>query len=135
MLPHSPRGRTRIVNGEAAGARRVVAHGDNPFASQTIVHASEELSIVSDEDIIADYCVTEVYNTDVIKKRIESLPQEILAQVSAETMAVAANSTPATMRRYLKWSLGWCFRERMERLGFSECAQNELVGLLSVSEG
>ena len=83
-------------------------HGNTVFfctagKDRTGIVAAEILRIcgVSDDDIIADYSITEVYNEEVIRARIESLPKEILEQVSPETMAKAAASKPETMREYL----------------------------------
>lgn len=100
---------------------------------RTGIIAAEVLRLcgVSDEDIVADYCVTEIYNAEVIRRRIESLPPEILAQVSPETMAIAADSKPDTMRRYLAWSREWGFSTQMDSLGFSAAAQRELKSLLT----
>ncbi len=74
---------------------------------------------VCDEDIIADYAVTEIYNEEVIRFRIASIPKEILENVSVETMAKAASSKPETMREYLAWSKGFHFAERAAAHGFS----------------
>ncbi|MBR4696578.1 MAG: hypothetical protein IKO94_10915, partial [Selenomonadaceae bacterium] len=65
-----------------------------------------------------------------IQQRIRSLPPEILAQISPETMKKAADSSPATMVRYLSWSREYGFSERMDKLGFSIMAQSELKTLL-----
>ena len=81
---------------------------------------------VCDEDIIADYAVTEIYNEEVIRARIASIPKEILENVSPETMAKAASSRPETMREYLAWSKEFSFAERAAARGFSCEAQEEL---------
>ena len=86
---------------------------------------------VSDEDIIADYSITEVYNEEVIRARIESIPKEILAQVSPETMALAASSKPETMRRYLRWSAEWGFADVMDKNGFTTEKQSRLKAALT----
>ena len=100
---------------------------------RTGIIAAEVLRLcgVSDESIVADYCVTEIYNTEVIRQRIESLPPEILKQVSPETMADAASSRPGTMHRYLAWSKEWDFCAQMNGLGFSAESQRELKRLLT----
>ena len=100
---------------------------------RTGIVAAEVLRLcgVSDQCIVSDYCVTEVYNAEVIRQRIESLPPEILEQVSPQTMAVAADSSPDTMRRYLAWSEEWGFCTQMNGLGFSTEAQRELKFLLT----
>lgn len=99
---------------------------------RTGIIAAELLRLcgVSDEDIVADYSVTEIYNAEAIQQRIRSLPPEILAQISPETMKKAADSSPATMVRYLSWSRKYGFSERMDKLGFSIMAQSELKTLL-----
>ncbi len=81
---------------------------------------------VSDEDIIADYAITEIYNEVVIRARIASIPEEILKNVSPETMAKAASSKPETMREYLAWSKSFCFAERVAAVGFSFEMQGKL---------
>lgn len=81
---------------------------------------------VSDEDIIADYCVSEIYNACVIQKRIAAIPKEILAQVSPETMAQAADSKPETMRRYLAWAEEFALLPKVGKIGFSDELQNDL---------
>ncbi len=81
---------------------------------------------VSEEDITADYSVSEIYNACVIKKRIAAIPKEILAQVSPETMAQAADSKPETMRRYLAWAEEFALLSKLERSGFTGELQKDL---------
>ena len=78
------------------------------------------------EDITADYSVSEIYNACVIKKRIAAIPKEILAQVSPETMAQAADSKPETMRRYLAWAEEFALLSKLERSGFTGELQKDL---------
>lgn len=76
------------------------------------------LSGVGKEDIIADYCVTEVYNADVIMKRLDSLPADIRAQISPESMELAAASKAETMEHLLNWMEENDFPALMEKYGF-----------------
>ena len=85
---------------------------------------------VSDEDIIADYAVTEIFNHAVIKARLAAIPREILDQVSPETMAKALDSKPETMRAYLAWSEEFGFPSAIASHGFSYEMQAELKELL-----
>ena len=84
------------------------------------------LSGVSDEDIIADYSITEIYNEQVIRAHLAAIPKEILDQVSPETMAKAANSKPETMREYLAWSKEFGFSKVMDEEGFTYDMQKAL---------
>ncbi len=103
---------------------------------RTGIIAAEILKLcgVSDRDIISDYAVTEIYIAEVIKKKLDSLPKEILAEISPETMEAAAFSKPETMERYLKWSAGFGFLSQMEKNGFSKELQGKLTEALSVQK-
>ena len=98
---------------------------------RTGIIAAEILRIcgVCDEDIIADYAVTEIYNEEIIRSRIASIPKEILENVSAETMAKAASSKPEIMREYLAWSKNFRFAENIASQGFSFEMQEKLRNL------
>ncbi len=87
---------------------------------------------VCDEDIIADYSITEIYNETVIRKRLESIPKEIMDQVSPETLAMATASKAETMREYLKWSADYGFYDVMNEHGFSYEMQRDLKACLLV---
>ena len=95
---------------------------------RTGIIAAEILRLcgVCDEDIIADYAITEIYNEEIIRSRIASIPKEILAHVSAETMAKAASSKPEIMREYLAWSKNYRFAEKAAAQGFSFEMQEQL---------
>ena len=102
---------------------------------RTGIIAAEILKLcgVSDEDIIADYSITEIYNEEVIRARIASIPKEILDQVSPETMALAASSKPETMKRYLNWSSEYGLFKVLDKCGFTAEKQKELAALLLIS--
>ncbi len=86
---------------------------------------------VSDEDIIADYCITEVYNAPVIKAKLDSIPKEIMEQVSPETLARATYSKPEVMKEYLDWLKGYHFPEVINEKGFTFEMQEELKNSLN----
>ncbi|MBR2526962.1 MAG: tyrosine-protein phosphatase [Blautia sp.] len=99
---------------------------------RTGIIAAEILRIcgVSDEDIIADYAVTEIYNEKYIQARLAALPREILNQLSPETMARATASKPETMRAYLAWSKESGFPSMLHSHGFTYEMQARLKELL-----
>ncbi len=70
------------------------------------------------EDIIADYVLTEIYNEDVILKRLQSLPEDMKAQIPPEKMEMAASSKAATMKQLLDWMDGHDFVGLMADRGF-----------------
>lgn len=88
---------------------------------------------VSHEDIIADYCITEVYNADVIQARIRSLPEDMKAQISPEAMELAAASKASTMQKLLDWMETNDFSALMDKNGFDEESRKTLRSKL-VSE-
>ncbi len=79
---------------------------------------------VCDEDIIADYAITEIYNEKMIRSLLASIPKETLEKIPPETMAKAIGSKAETMREYLAWSRDFRFTERIAELGFS-CEMQE----------
>lgn len=85
---------------------------------------------VRDEDIIADYCVTEIYNAKVIEARINSLPEAMKAEIPAEKMSLATNSKPETMKSLLSWMREQDFPLLMEERGFGAEEVKRLRGLL-----
>lgn len=95
---------------------------------RTGIIAAEILRIcgVSDEDIIADYAITEIYNSEVIRKRLKAIPKEIMDQVSPETMEKALLSKAETMQEYLEWSEGFHFSDRIHEQGFTYEQQKAL---------
>ena len=99
---------------------------------RTGIIAAEILRIcgVSDEDIIADYSMTEIYTREVIKSIIENIPKENLMLISPETMARADTSKPETMREYLTWSSEFGFSDRINEKGFTFKMQDELKNRL-----
>ncbi len=102
---------------------------------RTGIIAAEILRLcgVCDEDIIADYSITEIYNEEVIRARLAAIPKEIMDQVSPETMAMAANSKAETMREYLAWSKEFGFSKVMNEEGFTFEMQRTL-GKIMVTE-
>ncbi len=76
------------------------------------------LAEVRREDIIADYVLTEIYNEDVILKRLQSLPEDMKAQIPPEKMEMAAASKAATMKHLLDWMDEHDFIGRMAERGF-----------------
>jgi len=84
----------------------------------------------SDEDIIADYCVTEVYNASVIQAKLDSIPKEIMEQVSPETLSRATYSKPEVMKEYLEWLKGYDLLSIMDEKGFTYKMQEELKKIL-----
>ena len=84
----------------------------------------------SDEDIIADYCVTEVYNASVIQAKLDSIPKEIMEQVSPETLSRATYSKPEVMKEYLEWLDGYDLLTIMDEKGFTYEMQEDLKNIL-----
>ncbi len=70
------------------------------------------------EDIIADYVLTEIYNEDVIMKRLQSLPEDMKAQIPPDKMEMAAASKAATMKQLLDWMDDHDFVGLMAERGF-----------------
>ncbi|MCR4590305.1 MAG: tyrosine-protein phosphatase [Lachnospiraceae bacterium] len=103
---------------------------------RTGIIAAEILRLcgVSDQDIIADYSITEIYMAEAIHAKLEALPKEIRDQISPETMAVAAYSKAETMERYLKWSEDFVLLSAVEKYGFSKEMQNTLKNTLVSGE-
>lgn len=75
---------------------------------------------VSDEEIIADYSVTEIYNAKVLKARIASLPESIKAEIPPEKAALAIASKAETMAHLLSWMHENHFGSLMKERGFGE---------------
>lgn len=84
----------------------------------------------SDEDIISDYCVTEIYNAEIIQAKLDSIPKEIMEQVSPETLSRATFSKPEVMREYLDWLREYDIFKILEEKGFSFEMQEELKNTL-----
>ncbi|MCR5025542.1 MAG: tyrosine-protein phosphatase [Lachnospiraceae bacterium] len=84
----------------------------------------------SDEDIIADYCITEVYNAAVIQAKLDSIPKEIMEQVSPETLSRATYSKPEVMKEYLEWLSGYDLFKIMDEKGFTYEMQEDLKNIL-----
>ncbi len=74
----------------------------------------------ADEEIIADYCVTEIYNARVMQARIDSLPESMKAEIPPEKMSLATASKPETMEALLAWMHTNHFSHLMEERGFGE---------------
>ena len=75
---------------------------------------------VGEEEIIADYCVTEIYNAKVIQARIDSLPESMKAEIPPEKMEMATASKAETMEALLQWMHARDFTTLMKDRGFGE---------------
>lgn len=75
---------------------------------------------VADEEIIADYSVTEIYNAKVIQARIDSLPESMKAEIPPEKMSLATASKAETMEALLDWMHTNHFSHIMKERGFGE---------------
>ena len=75
---------------------------------------------VSDEEIIADYSVTEIYNAKVIRARIDALPAAMKAEIPPEKMDLATASKAETMGSLLNWMHENHFGALMKDRGFGE---------------
>ena len=75
---------------------------------------------VADEEIIADYSVTEIFNAKVIQARIDSLPDSMKAEIPPEKMSLATASKPETMEQLLNWMHANHFGALMKERGFGE---------------
>ncbi len=73
---------------------------------------------VGSDDIIADYVITEVYNEDVVLKRIAALPEDMKAQIPPEKLELAAASKAGTMKQLLNWMDEHDFTGLMAKRGF-----------------
>lgn len=78
------------------------------------------------ENIIADYVITEVFNEDAIQKKLEALPEAMKAQISPETMEMAAASKAKTMNQLLSWMDEHDFARLMAERGFGSKEIEEL---------
>lgn len=56
---------------------------------------------VCNEDIIADYSVTELYNIDEVRRRIEAMPKAYLDRLSDEQIGALCKSNPEKMHEFL----------------------------------
>ncbi len=75
---------------------------------------------VADEEIIADYSVTEIYNAKVIQARIDALPEAMKAEIPPGKMDLATASKAETMESLLNWMHANHFSELMKERGFGE---------------
>ena len=82
---------------------------------------------VGDDDIVADYCQTEVYNAAVIQRQIQSLPDAIRESISPQSMEAAMSSKSPTMRSYLQWLDEHDLARCLDEQGFSYRQQQLLA--------
>ena len=82
---------------------------------------------VSDDDIVADYCQTEIYNAAVIERQIKSLPDAIRESISPQSMEAAMSSKAPTMRSYLSWLDEHDLARCLDEQGFSYGQQQLLA--------
>lgn len=75
---------------------------------------------VSREDIVADYCITEVYNAEIIMRKIQSLPPIVSAKLDPDKMKRAVSSKAETMQELLNWMDEQDFITLMAENGFGE---------------
>jgi len=75
---------------------------------------------IADEEIVADYSLTEIYNARVIKARIDSLPESMRAEIPPEKMSLATASKAETMEALLNWMHTNHFSDLMGERGFGE---------------
>ena len=87
---------------------------------------------VAPEDIIADYCITEIYNADVIAERINSLPEDMRAQISPESLEQASASKAFTMKDLLGWMDENDFPALMQENGFGTEGREALRSALTI---
>lgn len=86
---------------------------------------------VGDDDIVADYCLTEVYNADVVARQIAAMPEEVKRRLPPSRLELASASRPQTMRDFLAWVHGHDLASLLEARGFSCTEQDELRQLLT----
>ncbi|MCR5746294.1 MAG: tyrosine-protein phosphatase [Lachnospiraceae bacterium] len=88
------------------------------------------LAGVSEDNIIADYVITEVYNADMILKRIQALPEDMRAQIPPDKMEMAASAKAGTMKHLLEWMDNKDFKALMAERGFGSKEVSELKELI-----
>lgn len=86
---------------------------------------------VTDDDIVADYCLTEVYNADVISKQINAMPEEIKRRLPPGRLELASASRPQTMHDFLAWAHEHNLASLLKAHGFAHAEQDELRRLLT----
>ena len=86
---------------------------------------------VSDDDIVADYCLTEIYNADVVAKQIAAMPEEVKRRLPPGRLELASASRPQTMRDFLAWAHERDLASLLEAHGFNRAVQDELRDLLT----
>lgn len=83
---------------------------------------------VAREDIVADYMVSSVYNTNGINKKLEALPEEYLSKLpDPELLKSCLASEPETITALLDALDRRGIRERLAEHGFSSQAQRSLA--------
>lgn len=90
---------------------------------------------VGDDDIVADYCLTEVYNAEVIARQIAAMPDEVRRRLPPGRLELATASRPQTMRDFLAWAHEVDLAATLDAHGFSRAEQEELSRLLSSDAG
>lgn len=58
---------------------------------------------VGDDDVVADYCLTEVYNAHAVARQIAAMPHEVRNSLPPGRLELATSSKPQTMRDFLSW--------------------------------
>ena len=86
---------------------------------------------VGDDDIVADYCLTEVYNANVVARQINAMPEEVKRRLPPGRLELASASRPQTMRDFLAWAHGHDLVSLLEAHGFNRTEQDELRQLLT----
>ena len=86
---------------------------------------------VCDDDIVADYCLTEVYNAESIARQIAAMPDEVKRRLPPGRIELASASKPQTMRDFLAWAHERDLAELLCAHGFARAEQDELGRLLT----
>lgn len=74
---------------------------------------------VADDDVVADYCLTEVYNADVVGRQIQAMPEAVRRKLPPGRLELATASRPQTMRDFLAWVHGRNLAALLEEHGLS----------------
>ncbi len=88
---------------------------------------------VPDEDIIADYMVSSVYNTNGVNKKMEDLVKSVMKTTSIDSDLLKRNmgSEPGTMRRLLNSFRKRDLRKALADNGFGEEKQKMIAELMT----
>lgn len=107
MMERSLDGVARVMNvvAEALRAGGSVAFFCTAGKDRTGIVAASILHLcgVGDDDVVADYCLTEVYNADVVGRQIAAMPEAVRRKLPPGRLELAAASRPQTMRDFLSW--------------------------------